>query len=139
MTTETASALCSSFPSLPGKVMYTSNTIDLTPLIDGDVVYWDIPEGLWRIFIITAHYGLGDERRDKYINPLTSQGTRILIDTVYEAHYKHYAREFGKTIKGFFSDEPQCGGGYGYNAKIGRSPKLALPWSDEAPYSQAAL
>jgi hypothetical protein len=105
--------------------------IDLTPLIDGDVVYWDIPEGLWRIFIITAHYGLGDERRDKYINPLASQGTRILIDTVYEAHYKHYAREFGKTIKGFFSDEPQFGGGYGYHAKIGRSPNLALPWSDE--------
>ncbi|MBQ8952673.1 MAG: glycosyl transferase family 2 [Clostridia bacterium] len=105
--------------------------IDLTGRIDGDVVYWDVPEGLWRVFIITAHYGLGNERRDKYINPLTAQGTRILIDTVYEAHYSRYAHEFGKTIMGFFSDEPQFGGGYGYHAMIGRAPGLKLPWSDE--------
>ena len=105
--------------------------VDLTDRIEGDVVYWDVPEGLWRVFVLTAHYGLGDERRDKYINPLTAEGTRILIDTVYEAHYAHYAEEFGKTILGFFSDEPQFGGGHGYHAMIGRSPNLKLPWSDE--------
>lgn len=105
--------------------------IDLSDKIDGDLVYWDIPEGLWRIFIFTAHYGVGSERRDKYLNPLTKEGTRILIDTVYEAHYEKYASDFGKTIKGFFSDEPQFGGGYGYHAIIGRAPNLMLPWSDE--------
>ena len=47
--------------------------IDLSDKIDGDLVYWDIPEGLWRIFIFTAHYGVGSERRDKYLNPLTKK------------------------------------------------------------------
>ena len=42
MTTETASALCSSFPNLSGKVMYTSNSMEslkrLPPLNRGRTV-----------------------------------------------------------------------------------------------------
>ena len=33
----------------------------------------------------------------------------MLLDTVYEPHYAHYAAEFGQTIAGFFSDEPELG------------------------------
>ena len=32
--------------------------MDFTDCIDGDVVYWDVPEGLWRILIFTAHAGM---------------------------------------------------------------------------------
>ena len=107
------------------------NLIDLTAKVIDDVVYWDIPEGLWRIFVITSGYGVGNEKWDKYINPLEEEGTQILLDTVYEAHYRHYKDDFGKTIKGFFSDEPQFGGGYGYHCRIGHSPNLLLPWTEE--------
>ena len=31
----------------------------------------------------------------------------LFIDKTYEAYYKHFAEEFGKTIRGFFTDEPQ--------------------------------
>jgi hypothetical protein len=34
------------------------------------------------------------------------ESVRVLIDTVYEAFYAHYAADFGHTIAGFFSDEP---------------------------------
>ena len=32
--------------------------MDFTDRIDGDVVCWDVPEGLWRILIFTAHAGM---------------------------------------------------------------------------------
>ena len=34
---------------------------------------------------------------------------RVLIEAVYEPHWEHYKDEFGKTIVGFFSDEPSLG------------------------------
>lgn len=107
------------------------NLINLTDKIDGDVVYWDIPEGLWRIFIVAEHYGNPSEGHSKYLNPLTPEGTRILIDTVYESHYQHYAAEFGKTIRGFFSDEPSIAGRIGYHTTLGHTPNMQLPWSGE--------
>lgn len=96
---------------------------DLTDLVVDDAVYWDIPEGRWRIFMISQY------SEDTYINVLTEEGTDILINEVYVKHYQHYADEFGKTFLGFFSDEPQLGGCISCHATIGKYPKLRLPWS----------
>ena len=35
--------------------------------------------------------------------------TKVLLDTVYEPIYAHFGEEFGKTLCGFFSDEPRLG------------------------------
>ena len=104
--------------------------IDISAGVCGDVLFWDVPPGIWRVFIISERFGAGSREHDRYLNPLESEGTRILLDNVYEAHYKRYKAEFGKTIRGFFSDEPQFGGGYGYHASLG-SFRLMLPWSSE--------
>lgn len=37
------------------------------------------------------------------------ESCKVLLDAVYEPHWKHYAADFGKTIAGFFSDEPELG------------------------------
>ena len=105
--------------------------VDLTSNIDGDVLFWDVPDGTWRVFVVSVRYGAGSTQHDRYLNPLEEKGTQILLDTVYEAHYQHYKNEFGKVIRGFFSDEPQFGGGYGYHAKLGSFRLLCLPWSDD--------
>ena len=106
--------------------------IDLTGNISDDQIYWEVPEGYWRIFYMTLSRVSGHSvRLDEYLNPLTAEGTQVLIDTVYEAHYQHYGSEFGKTFKGFFSDEPQMGNAYGYHASIGRVPYMSMPWCDE--------
>jgi hypothetical protein len=106
--------------------------IDLTGCIADDQIYWEVPEGYWRIFYMTLSRVSGHSvRLDEYLNPLTAEGTQVLIDTVYEAHYQHYGDEFGKTFKGFFSDEPQMGNAYGYHASIGRVPYMSMPWCDE--------
>lgn len=65
-----------------------------------------------------------------YINMLSEASCRVLIDTVYEAHYARYAGEFGATIAGFFSDEPEFGNDhlYEYGKRLWELDDL--PWSD---------
>ena len=45
---------------------------------------------------------------------MSAASCRKLIDAVYEPHWAHYKKEFGKTIAGFFSDEPEIGNGHLY-------------------------
>lgn len=109
-----------------------SDTIDLTSLAVGNLLYWDIPEGFWCITVIkTTNKGMG---RADYINPIDKGAVKLFIETVYEAHYSHYKNDFGKTFAGFFSDEPElgnaAGGKYGHRATIG-SYDLTLSWSNE--------
>jgi len=53
---------------------------------------------------------------------------------VYEPHYAHYKDDFGKTIAGFFSDEPAVGNtsGFDFNESIGRK-LMPLPWNKDMP------
>ncbi|MGI5898685.1 MAG: glycosyl transferase family 2 [Christensenellales bacterium] len=103
---------------------------DLTHLLEDGIIHWDIPEGLWRIFTFTATHvrtGAGANPRP-YVNPLTEEGGRILIDAVYEPHFKRYGKDFGKTFRGFFSDEPTFANHRGYHSIIGHAPFMQLPW-----------
>ena len=79
--------------------------LDLTDKVDENgMLNWDVPEGNWRIFVIfTTRKGGG---KDYYINFMSKRSCRVQIDAVYEPHFEHYKDEFGKTIAGFFSDEP---------------------------------
>ena len=112
--------------------------IDLSDKINRDQSYltWDIPSGVWRIFFYCKSRKGG---RPEYIDMINPDSVRVLIDAVYESHYKHYARYFGNTFAGFFSDEPCLGNqvfgqqrfdfGF-YEARIGKHG-LALPWNDK--------
>lgn len=105
--------------------------IDLTDKIQGENVVFDLPEGYFKIFV--TYITRNGRGRNDYINFLDKVSCRLLIDTVYESHYKHYREEFGETIAGFFSDEPPIGNVDGYMpvGPIGE-PDQDLPWSDAA-------
>lgn len=105
--------------------------IDLTDKVKGDNVVFDLPEGFFKIFV--TYITRNGKGRNDYINFLDKKSCQILIDTVYESHYAHYREEFGKTIAGFFSDEPPIGNVDGYMpvGPIGE-PNQDLPWSDAA-------
>ena len=75
-------------------------------------VLWNKPEGAWTVWVIGLSRNCGPHR--EYINMLDPESVRLLIDTVYETHWAHYAEDFGKTIAGFFSDEPELGNGHLY-------------------------
>lgn len=104
--------------------------LDLTPLVEGGALAWDVPPGMWKVFVLYLTRNGGG--RTDYINVLNRGSCRLQIDAVYEPHYARYGAEFGGTIAGFFSDEPLFGNtnGYQMDELIGRKI-MPLPWCDE--------
>ena len=84
----------------------TGAPIDLTPTITEGYAYFDVPEGCYRVFIYTkSRRG----SRGNYIDMTNPESCKVQIEAVYEPHYEHYAKYFGNTLVGFFSDEPSFG------------------------------
>ncbi|MBO4423058.1 MAG: hypothetical protein J5879_06440 [Clostridia bacterium] len=99
---------------------------------------FSLPKGCYRVFCYYKTRA-GTNQPD-YIDMLDPGSVRLLIDTVYEPHYERYKAHFGKTVAGFFSDEPSFGNGWHgphhvdrgmYDHRVGM-PGLALPYSDKA-------
>ena len=105
--------------------------IDLTANVKNGYLYWDVPEGLWRIFF---YYKTRQGIMKDYIDMTRAESVRVLIEAVYETHYEHYKEYFGDTFAGFFSDEPCFGNEFRYGIpKLGWVGKrgFRLPWNDE--------
>ncbi len=112
-----------------------SAPIDLTENARDGYLFWDVPEGCYRIFFLYKNQYCG---RKDYMDMISAESCRVLIEAVYEPHYEHYARYFGNTLVGFFSDEPCFGNNSGnymrtdfgfYEHRIGDSG-LALPYNE---------
>lgn len=85
-----------------------STAVDLTATLRDGMVYWDIPEGVWRVCTLIetdACFG-PDVRYRYYIDMLNPDSCRAMIEAVYQPHYDHFSEYFGNTFAGFFSDEP---------------------------------
>lgn len=104
--------------------------INLTDKVKKDVVYIDIEEGLWNIYLIFESRET-DVNKD-YINIIDKESVQVLIEAVYEPHYKRYKDDFGTTFVGFFSDEPGFSNEKGIKSDSAIGKNMPLPWSDEA-------
>ena len=106
--------------------------LDLTARVVDGKLRWDVPEGMWRIFVLYNTRNGGG--RTDYINMLDEASCRVQIDAVYEPHYARYREDFGTTIAGFFSDEPAVGNtkGFDFDESIGRK-RMPLPWNKDMP------
>ena len=111
--------------------------LDLTGNVMGDILSWDKPAGEWTLQVCIRTRNTGN-RRD-YINMTEEASCRVLIDEVYEPHWRRYADDFGKTIAGFFSDEPELGNGKVYIKDNPLGTDQDLPWgaSVEAAVAEA--
>ncbi|MBU3875046.1 hypothetical protein HGO97_004365 [Faecalicatena sp. AGMB00832] len=107
----------------PGEVL------ELSLSADGKKVEFTPEEGNWRVYVTYLTRNAGGHRQ--YINMLDRESCRILIDEVYEKHFEHYGVDFGSTIMGFFSDEPELGNGGMYPADNILGTDQDLPWSRE--------
>ncbi len=97
-----------------------------TPLVN-----FDIPEGEWTLAIVAKTFKGGEKETAGYLNPIDADATQILLDTVYQPIYDRFSDEFGKHIRGFFSDEPRFGNIHGAEgASIGRNSSMDLPWKN---------
>ena len=100
---------------------------DLLPFVQGTALCWDKPAGAYTLQVVTASRNAGYHR--DYINMTDPASVRLLLDAVYEPHWAHYAADFGKTIAGFFSDEPELGNGLLYQKGNTLGCGQDLPWS----------
>ena len=95
----------------------------------------ELPSKTQKVYVtfLTRNTGI----HKSYMNMLDKASCRILIDAVYEPHFRHYKDEFGKTILGFFSDEPELGNAYYFfnDASIGAD--VSQPWS--GPLEEALI
>lgn len=111
------------------------DSIDLSGNVQDGVLYWDIPDGYWRIFILSENKDGGSKLQEDYLNPLEPESVKILLDTVYEPVYERYQEDFGHTFAGFFSDEPGFYNDpvtFNFQSQPGK-PGVPLPWSREMP------
>lgn len=108
------------------------NRMILTDRVQDGKLVCDFPAGVWRVFVVHTTYDEG--ARNEYINIIDEKSVQVLIEAVYEPHYEHYKEEFGKTIAGFFSDEPGFGNTFGFamDESIGRK-MMPLPWNRDVP------
>lgn len=110
-----------------------AEAIDLTGNIVNGYLPVDVPDGFYRLFIVYRIAKAGITFND-YVNFLTKDSVKGLLDAVYEPHYEHYKEDFGKTLAGFFSDEPgfynTLDNIYSLDGIIGKK-QMPLPWSAE--------
>ena len=111
--------------------------MDISHCAQDGLLFWDVPEGNWRIFFMVSTREGGEGHTKDYLNPLEGEAVRLFLHYVYEAHYDRYKEDFGKTIAGFFSDEPRFGNASSYECFLGNTnnihtnyrQKVVIPWS----------
>lgn len=106
-----------------------SDVVNLEMWVTENGLDWKAPEGEWRIYILYLSRNQGYHRN--YINMMSMPSCRVLLDAVYEPHFERYKEEFGKTIAGFFSDEPELGNGQLYGGENYLGHDIDFPWSNE--------
>ena len=120
-----------SFVDLGGYAV--TDLTDLTNLNQDGMIRWDVPEGTWRIFYLTANYVSERNPPQQFLNPLLPDSGRLMIETVYRPHVEFFGEESGRTFLGFFSDEPALRAGRGSHAVLGEYPRLPIPWRLDMP------
>ena len=85
-------------------------------------ITWQAPEGQWRIYMCIEEEMTNFKYFGTFIDPVNPEAVRLFIQWTHEAYKKHLGHEFGKTIKGIFTDETAIWGYHG-----------AKPWSPLMP------
>lgn len=90
---------------VPNSEKYTE-VLDITGEIRDGLLYFDLPEGIWRIVILLKTQDGLDDFSIHYCDMLSAESVKVFVDAVYEPHYENLKEYFGNTFLGFFSDEP---------------------------------
>ena len=86
--------------------------IDLTDRVHDGQLDWDTPAGAWQVMTFSWQFDRGRNGR-LLIDGASKDAVDWYIRTVYQPHYDHFGDEFGKTIVGYFYDEPETWGDWG--------------------------
>jgi hypothetical protein len=88
--------------------------VDLAPHIRDGMLTWQVPAGKWRIMKFTHVQAppLG-QNGQLSVDGASKDCVDWFLQTVYQPHFDHFGADFGKTIPGFFYDEPETRGDWG--------------------------
>ncbi len=117
-----------------GEALDGNTAVNLTETLHNGYVYFDVPEGVWRVCItILSSYPDRSSRMAYYVDMLNPQSCKAQIEAVYQPHYERFSEYFGNTFKGFFSDEPGFWTSAGtYYLTLG-IPTSYYPWREDLP------
>ena len=103
---------------------------DTVILPGGTRVRWAAPDGRWRICwsLARSHAPRPGWRMTNMIDVMNPSATAEFIRITHEATYAQFHEDFGKTIKGFFSDEAGFRNVDSYDSLPGK-PGASMPWS----------
>lgn len=88
--------------------------VDLAPSIHDGRLNWQVPTGKWRVMKFTHVQGQPLAQNGQLsVDGASKDCVDWLLKTVYQPHYDHFGADFGKTIVGFFYDEPETRGDWG--------------------------
>ena len=100
---------------LEGQEIDGQSLTDLTPRIQNGTLNWDAPPGKWRIMKFTWNFTgkIGGQQKYISVDGASPDCVDWFIKTVYQPHYDRFKQDFGKTIVGYFYDEPETQGDWG--------------------------
>jgi hypothetical protein len=105
---------------LAGKVMADgrvdgSTLVDLGKNIRDGKLEWEAPAGTWKVMTFTwAFKGkTGSKKQMISVDGASPDCVDWFIKAVYQPHYDRFKDDFGKTIVGYFYDEPETQGDWG--------------------------
>ena len=84
--------------------------VDLAGSIRGGTLAWNVPAGKWKLMKFTWKHA---PHRPILVDGASQDAVDWFIKTVYQPHYDHFKDDFGKTIVGYFYDEPETRGDWG--------------------------
>lgn len=91
-----------------------NSLIDLRPFIKDGTLNWDAPRGKWQVMKFTwGPAPMARQNRGRIVDGASQDCVDWFLETVYQPHYDRFKDDFGKTIVGFFYDEPETQGDWG--------------------------
>jgi len=87
--------------------------VDLAPHIRDGKLSWQAPNGKWKVIKFTHVQAPKLKRAYLSVDGASKDCVDWFLQTVYQPHYDHFKADFGKTIPGYFYDEPETSGDWG--------------------------
>jgi hypothetical protein len=103
-----------------GDAVDAATLVNLTASVKNGTLAWEAPAGDWQIMKFTWAFAGASGAQRKYISVdgASPECVNWFIQTVYQPHYDRYQDDFGKTIVGFFYDEPETQGDWGSDLPV---------------------
>ncbi len=95
-----------------------ASLVDLAAHLRDGRLEWDVPAGRWQVMRFTWEFTgpRGFQQRMTAVDGASRECVDWFLKFVYQPHYDRFREDFGRTIRGYFYDEPETLGDWGPEA-----------------------